>query len=297
MDEKELNYVNAVDGDISSAPAEKQKKARPHVSAPNLLVGLLVVALACFGVYRLVQIGVDYFRDRRNDLAVIKAGEYYAYLIPAAAVDIEPFEDLSAAKMSELVEMTVWGVLNSGLDSTQYRYEGDTLLLPEAQVAAAFVHYFGAERAVEHMTVSGYGYEFTYDAAAHVYKIPLTTITPVYAPVITETEQLGDSTVLTVGYLNTGLYAQNALTGELTAPEPDKFVKITVRSASTGDYISAVRAVGLPETAATAAPAETEAPSETQAPEETSAENEDEGESEDEDESGSAQEPSAEGGE
>ena len=76
MDERELNYVNAAS---DGAP---QKNEKPRLNVANLLVGLLVVALAAFGVYRLVQLGVGYFKDRSRDLETIEAGAYYAYLIP-----------------------------------------------------------------------------------------------------------------------------------------------------------------------------------------------------------------------
>ncbi len=260
------NYANAP-GEAPAAPAEKKR-----VNVPNLLLGLLVIGLALFGAWQLVQMGVNYAKRVNEEKRIIESRSLYEFLIPAAAIDIAPFEDISVAQMEELVEMSVWAVLNSGLDATQYQYEGDVLLLPEAQVQAAFIHFFGTQRTVEHCTVSGYGYEFTYDPTAHAYKIPLTTITPIYTPLITETETKGDSTVLTVGFLNSGLYDRNPLTGELTAPEPDKYVKVTMRTAATGNYISAVRSLGIPETAVTApAGAEPEEEPEETAPADTSA--------------------------
>ena len=244
--------------EAQDAPAKKEKK---KYSAANILIGVLAVLLAGFGAYQLVRMGLDLIQSKKKEAEAAQTANYYSYVIPVAAIDMIPFEDVATADMSEMVELSVWAVLNSGLDPTRYQYDADHLLLPEAQVASAFVHFFGAERSVTHATVAGYGYEFTYDAAAHVYKIPLTTITPVYAPVITETETKGDSVVLTVGYLNSGLYAQDARTGALIAPEPDRYVKVTLRTASTGTYISALRALGLPETAMpspTTAPASTE---------------------------------------
>ena len=237
---------DAPEEEAQPAPAEKEKKKH---SVPNILIGLLVVLLAGFGAYQLVRMGLDLAQSKKKEAEAAQTANYYSYVIPVAAIDMIPFEDVATADISEMVELSVWAVLNSGLDSTQYQYDADHLLLPETQVASAFVHFFGTERSIAHATVAGYGYEFTYDAAAHVYKIPLTTLTPVYAPVITETETKGDSVVLTVGYLNSGLYQQDERTGALIAPEPDRYVKVTLRTASTGAYISALRALGLPETA------------------------------------------------
>ncbi len=253
MENRRINYLRAEERipaqPEQAPPPEPEKQKKQKLKASNLLVGFLVLLLAGFGLYQAGSIAYTHFKNKTQTKQTTENGSLYEYLIPAAAVDLEPFDDVTTAKMSELVEMTVWGVLNSGLDSTQYDYSGDVLILPQAQVEAAFLHYFGAERTIEHQTVSGYGYQFVYDATARCYNIPLTTITPIYTPRITETVTKGESTVLTVGYLNTGMYAQNPVTGELTAPEPDKYVQITLRSASTGTYISAVRSMGLPETA------------------------------------------------
>ena len=277
------NFINPIDetpeAGASQTPAPQKRKR----SAGSLIVGILVILLAGYGVFQLGSLGVSWLKDRAAEKAADAGAVYYNYLIPVAAIDIDPFEDVTAADMNELVEMAVWGLLNSGLDSTQYVYDGDELLLPEMQVEASFVHFFGSQRTIQHTTVEGYGYRFTYDAAGHVYRIPLTTITPLYTPVITETETKGDSTVLTVGYLNTGLYALDPLTGELSAPQPDKFVKVTLRAAAAGTYISAVRSMGVPEVAATLPVYTTAAPGEeTQA--ETEAETGDESDTEAEDE-------------
>ena len=286
------NFINAIDETPENGAALPQPPQKRKRSAGSLIVGVLVILLAFYGVFQLGVLGVSWLKDRAADKATDASAVYYNYLIPVAAIDIDPFEDVTAADMNELVEMAVWGLLNSGLDPTQYVYDGDELLLPEMQVEASFIHYFGNQRAIQHTTVEGYGYRFNYDAAGHVYRIPLTTITPLYTPVITETETKGDSTVLTVGYLNAGLYAMDPLTGQLTAPDPDKFVKITLRAASTGTYISAVRSLGVPEVAATlpvyttAGPDETETEDEAESEtgEDAGEESEDESESEDEDE-------------
>ncbi len=284
------NFINAIDDTPETGAAQPQPPQKRKRSAGSLIVGVLVILLAFYGVFQLGVLGVSWLKDRAADKATDASAVYYNYLIPVAAIDIDPFEDVTAADMNELVEMAVWGLLNSGLDPTQYVYDGDELLLPEMQVEASFIHYFGNQRAIQHTTVEGYGYRFNYDAAGHVYRIPLTTITPLYTPVITETETKGDSTVLTVGYLNTGLYDLDPFTGELSAPQPDKFVKVTLRAAAAGTYISAVRSMGVPEVAATlpvyttAAPGE-ETEAETEADSVSEAEDETE-EASDEEESG-----------
>ncbi|MCH5197331.1 MAG: hypothetical protein J1E34_00360 [Oscillospiraceae bacterium] len=227
---------------------DTEKSARKF-SVGNFIIGLIAIALAGCGIYFLVSLGVNYYKEVQNEKQIFRYEEFYSFIIPAAAIDIEPFEDVTSAKMSELVEMSVWSVLNSGLDPTDYEYSSDSLLLPETQVEEAFIKFFGTELTISHGTVEGYGYEFVYNATGKVYEIPLTTITPIYTPIISEIETKAGTVSLTVGLLNSGLYSQNAATGELTAPEPDKYIKVTFRTSTSGRYISSVRALSVPETA------------------------------------------------
>ena len=226
-------------------PETRQKK---H-NVPAIIVGLLTVALAVYGIYSLISLGLGAVMERREAKARAAYETYYPFLIPAAAIDIEPFEDVTVAQMSELVEMSVWALLSEQLDPAQYDYQGDELVIPQAQVAASYQKFFGTERPIEHMTVQGYGYEFAYDAASASYRIPLSTITPLYTPVIVSAETVGNSVVLTVGLQSVGMYEQDMKTGELTAPEPDKYIRVTLRSVSSGWYMSAVRSSGIPEVA------------------------------------------------
>lgn len=250
MEQEEIrNTENETEKAVSpSVGMDKQKEKRKR-NIPAVLVGLLTAGLAVFGVYTLVTMGIDAYQAARAERERARYAEYYSYLIPAAAIDIAPFEDVTAANMTELVEMSVWSILNSGLDPTVYEYDGDELVIPASQVTETFIGYFGSERKIEHSTVQGYGYEFIYDAAANSYKIPLSTITPIYTPVITEVQTVGNSVVLTVGLRNASLYTQDNITGQLTAPEPDKYLRVTLRNTTGGMYMSSVRTSGLPETA------------------------------------------------
>ena len=292
----ERNYINDIDDTDERQPQPAAQEKKPRRSAGSLIVGVIVILLAAYGVYQLASMGVSWYRTRNAEKENADTALLYDYIIPAAAIDVSPFEDVTAADMRELVEMSVWAVLNSGLDPTQYQYSSDALMLPEAQVTAAFIRFFGTERTIQHVTVEGYGYQFTYDAAGHVYQIPLTTITPLYTPVITETEYKGDSTVLTVGYLNAALYETDSVTGQLKTPEPDKYVKVTLRAASTGTYISSIRSLGVPEVAATLPVYTTAAPDEStgDASEEESETEEGESDETEEGEAEDTEEPEAE---
>ena len=213
------------------------------------IVGLLVLFFAAFGAWRLAVFVVDGAKERATEKALAQAAAYNRWLIPAAAVDIEPFDDITGANMQELVEMSVWSVLNTSSDPSAYEYGGRELRIPAETVEAAYRVFFGTDVPIVHCTVSGYGYQFAYDGAAGVYRIPFTTISPIYTPRIVGVEVRGDATVITCGLINAGLYAQNPETGELEIPEPDKYIKVTLRKGADGDHIRAIQSSAMPETA------------------------------------------------
>ena len=45
------------------------------------------------------------------------------------------------------------------------------------------------------------------------------------------------------------MYTQDRVTGVLTLPDPDRIVRVTLRTVSTGTYISSLRSDAAPETA------------------------------------------------
>lgn len=225
----------------------------------GFIVGLVIMIFAVFGVLGLVSVGISAIRQGKEEKLQQQYAEYNEFLIPAAAIDIQPFDDITHAAMSELVEMSVWSILNSDLDPAAYNYSDGRLVIPAAQVKAEFERYFGTDVPIVHCTVEGYGYEFTYDATNGVYYIPLTTITPIYTPRVTSTEKKGSSVTVTCGLSNASLWTQNKLTGEMNAPQPDKYIKVTLRTIGKTMYISAIQSSSTPEVAGTSAPAASEA--------------------------------------
>lgn len=236
-------------------------------SIAGFIVGLIIMIFALLGVIGLVSLCVSAAKQNKEEKLLRQYAEYNEFLIPAAAIDIVPFDDISNASMPELVEMSVMSILTSDLDPAAYQYTDGRMAIPASQVEAEFTRFFGNDIKIVHTTVEGYGYEFTYDHTNGVYYIPLTTITPIYTPCVTGIEKKGTSLTVTCGLANAPLWSQDKLTGEMKAPEPDKYIKVTLRSIGKQMFISAIQSSGTPETAATLAPAPTTAaPSETAAP-------------------------------
>ena len=235
--------------DAGTAEKIPEKPDKKKGSRAGFAVGLILIVFAVVGIVFTV-ISVSRFISAEKDEKLSKQlAEYDPFLLPVAAVDPDGFDDISGAAMDELINIAVWSIIGDDLDPAGFEYSDDELLIPVERVEAAFIEYFGTQRVIEHRTVEGYGYEFKYDSARGVYCLPLTTIAPSYTPKVTAVETKGGATVITCGLINANVWMQDAETGALMSPEPDKYLKVTLREFGGVRYISAIQSSGTPETA------------------------------------------------
>lgn len=227
-------------------PARKKKKKHAHPWA--FPIGLVIALLSIVGLVTVIVAGVGGVQR-----AIIKAkniDEYNTMLTPVVMNDPDMFDDLSKADMNDLIDISVWSILKSDLSPDTYEYSDEGMLIPEADVTAQYTKLFGTEVPPVHATVTGFGYEFVYDSAKKCYVIPLTGIEPTYTPDVVTVDKKSNTIVLTVGYLSSDKWAQSS-DGNMVAPEPDKYVKVTLREKDGAYYISAMQATANPETATT----------------------------------------------
>ena len=242
--------------------ANVNKKRKNRWAFP---LGLVITVFAVIGLVCVILAGVNATKK-----AVIKSkniDEYNTMLTPVVMNDPDPFDDITKANKNQLIDISVWSILKSNLSPDKYEYGEDGMIIPEEDVTAEFHKLFGTDTEPEHATVNGYGYTFTYDSAKHTYSIPLTGIVPTYTPDVIKVQKKSGAVVLTVGYLAGDQWAQNS-EGDMVAPEPDKYMKSTLREKDGSYYINSIQATSSPETATTAVQPVTEAP--TEAPETTS---------------------------
>lgn len=211
--------------------------------------GLLVVVFSLIGFGGCIFTGIGFIRAQGEDKKNREFEAYNEFLVAVAAVDPAPFDDITGASSEELIEIAVWSIIGAQQEPDRYDYSTGELAIPVADVEEAYTRYFGTDKPVSHTSVTGYGYEFSYNAEKGCYFIPLTAIEPFYTPGVTAAEKKGDSVTLTVGLINSNVWKQNSKTGELSRPEPDKFIKVTLREAGGTTYIAAIRSTNLPETA------------------------------------------------
>lgn len=241
--------------------AKKRKKNK--LAFP---VGVIAIILAIIGLVTVVRFSVDTVQNLTDKTAEKK--EYEEMLKPVVMFDPDPFDDLTQADVSQLLNSAVWALLMSEDGADKYPYsEGETIgiIVPQADIEKYFVSLFGTEIDIAsmHSSIDMSDYDITYDAALKSYILPITGVESAYTPKVYEIEEQGSSLILSVGYIGNSAWVQVA-DGEYTAPEPDKYMKITLRERSGGMmYVSSIQSTDGQEIIGTTQRRE-ERPSETE---------------------------------
>jgi hypothetical protein len=230
----------------------------------SFLVGVIAIILAIIGAITVIGFVSDTVKDLTDKTQQKK--DYEKFLTPVVMFDPEPFDDLNHADVSQLVNSAVWALLMSDEGTEQYSYsEGENfgIVVPQADIEKYFTSLFGTEinLASMHSSIDMSGYDIVYDAALQSYILPVTGVESAYTPKVYDIDKQGSSRVLTVGYIGNKAWVQLE-DGEYTAPEADKYMKITLRERSGGMYISSIQAADGQEIATQktepARPSETE---------------------------------------
>ena len=217
-------------------------KAKNRLAFP---IGIIAGVLAVIGLITVIRFSADTIQNLADKTAEKK--EYEKMLSPVVMFDPDPFDDLTQADISQLLNSAVWALLMSDEGADKYPYsEGENfgILVPQEDIEQYFVSLFGTEidLASLHSSIDMSEYEITYDAALKSYILPITGVESAYTPKVYDIEKQGSSVILSVGYIGNRAWVQIE-DGEYTAPEPDKYMKITLRERSGGMYISSIQAV------------------------------------------------------
>lgn len=208
-------------------------------------IGIIAGILAVIGLITVIRFSADTIQNLSDKTAEKK--EYEKMLTPVVMFDPDPFDDLTQADVSQLLNSAVWALLMSEEGADKYPYsEGENfgILVPQEDIEQYFVNLFGTEIDLTslHSSIDMSEYEITYDAALKSYILPITGVESAYTPKVYDIEKQGSSVILSVGYIGNRAWVQIE-DGEYTAPEPDKYMKITLRERSGGMYVSSIQAV------------------------------------------------------
>lgn len=207
-------------------------------------IGIIAGILAVIGLISVISFTVDTVKNLTDKTA--EKQEYEKFLAPVVMFDPDPFDDLTQADVPQLLNSAVWALLMSEDGADKYPYsEGETfgIVVPQADIEQYFISLFGTEIDIAslHASTDMSEYDITYDAALKSYILPITGIESAYTPKVYEIDKQGKSVILSVGYIGNEAWVQIA-DGEYAAPEPDKYMKITLRERSEGMYISSIQA-------------------------------------------------------
>ncbi|MCR5484419.1 MAG: hypothetical protein K6F09_02380 [Clostridiales bacterium] len=233
--------------------SKRRPKKKGHFGA--FLLGLIIVGFAVFGAYKAVTIGMEKASTMVGDSK--KIAEYEKFLEPFVVVDPEPFDDINSANSIDLLDAAI-GSLIQNSDNNYPLYEGEVtgLLVPQDEVEKYFIKLFGKEVKLVHMAVENSFYNVLYNSQKKAYVIPITSVDPTYTPKIYDIKKTGSSIVLTVGYIGGTEWAQLIKKdkndkGVYEAPEPGKFMKITLREDGDNYHIGALQTTVSEDTART----------------------------------------------
>ncbi|MBR3869147.1 MAG: hypothetical protein IKM66_07510 [Clostridia bacterium] len=228
---------------------QKDKIEKKYPDKLSFLLGLVVLIFAIIGIVLTVWNSVRYVKSTTDTGS--EFAQYNEYLTPIAAVDPDPFDDITAAKQEQLLSAAIWSLLSRESTPDTYSYSGGYMLIPAKDIESVYSSLFGPESSgsLKHMTVQGYNSVFEYDQAGGFYKIPVTTISPIYIPQVTDVAKSGTALVLTVNMLSAESWARDN-EGNFVAPSPDKVLKITLRELKGSYYLGAIQTVSstTPET-------------------------------------------------
>lgn len=240
--------------------AKKTVSVRKHRrNKAAMPVGIVVIIFAVIGLAAVIA-GIIFGVGKLTDQSA-KKSEYESFITPVIMFDPDPFDDVTKGNQEQLINAAIWALLKSDLDTSVYATDDGNLSIPQTDVEKYFSKLFGPEAKPEHRSVTGLGYEFSYDSAKQAYIVPITGVEPIYTPRVFEISKKGNTVELLVGYLGSSQWAQ-AENGDMVEPEPDKYVTVVLRESADGYYVSAIRSTNAPETES--APTTTTPPDTTQ---------------------------------
>lgn len=210
----------------------------------SFIIGLIVLALAITGAVSIVRVVADRFFSAEEE--TVDYSGYAEFLTWVVGVDPDSFSDITKADKEALLNIAICTLLTDDTKTGDYSVTEKGLVVPAEDVEGYYLKMFGPDVEIVHSSVMGYGYEFTYDATAQTYTVPLTGVTPPFTVRIESVEKTGGLAILRVGYVGTNNIEVQA-DGTISATQPDKYADITLKETETGYNLISLMAVTVGE--------------------------------------------------
>ena len=210
----------------------------------SFIIGLIVLALAVVGAVSIVRVVADRFFSAEEE--TVDYSGYAEFLTWVVGVDPDSFSDITKADKEALLNIAICTLLTDDTKTGDYSVTEKGLVVPAEDVEVYYLKMFGPDVEIVHSSVMGYGYEFTYDATAQTYTVPLTGVTPPFTVRIESVEKTGGLAILRVGYVGTNNIEVQA-DGTISATQPDKYADITLKETETGYNLISLMAVTVGE--------------------------------------------------
>ena len=124
----------------------KTKKSKGGKNSLAFPIGVIASILALVGLITVISFGINTVKNISDKTAEKK--EYETILAPVVMFDPDPFDDLTQADVSQLLNCAVWSLLMSPEGTDKYSYsEGENfgLEVPQKDIETHFINLFGTE--------------------------------------------------------------------------------------------------------------------------------------------------------
>lgn len=186
---------------------------------------MMLAAFVCAGIHGNSPAAVD----STVSVSVQGASTLEQYLAPVVAQDPKPFSSLAHADRNWMLKTAIW----FATEQNRYPYTADNRQsVPADSVLSAYRTFFGKNAAPQFQTFVSDGITYTYQADAASYDVPVTAQKEVYTPRVTQVEQHGGLTVVTVGYIPSTGWTEK-YDGTVVPPAPVKTMRCTLRQDGT----------------------------------------------------------------
>ena len=211
--------------------------ARRRRIAP--FVGTIFIVFALIGVFSVGMVCFNSIMELFDNSDEVERFE--GFISPVVMMDPAPFTSVENLEDDMLLQSSLWAAL-TGENRGAYTYdENGLLLVPSSDVDVAAAKLYGPSVHIIHRSFDDTDASYLFDPEISAYRVPSVNKVA-YSPAITNMQKVGESIVLTVGYVAPGnIWTTEPIDdSESNEPTPEKYMLYSLAKWEQGYYISSV---------------------------------------------------------